>query len=229
VRLSVWANAWSTGVASLDAAVTGARDDDPPHVVSLPDGAEERLIIAFRRLFEGESALAVLPVPGFLLGLAGPEAFNKAAIAAGGAVLSGGTGLVPAVDDDQVTWHARPITPSHHYETLREAGFGLREALATAAESFDQAELRPAREALLDHLLAAERPAELPLPVSFDEADEKLLVTALRCLSLTEESLTDHAADLSASAATLRTTTLRSLDQASRRVLVAASAHHPRR
>ena len=229
VRLSVWANAWSSGQASLDEAVALARGDDPPHVVAAPDGAPEPLIMGFRRIFEGETALAVLPVPGFLLGLAGPDGFNKSAVATGGAVLADGTGLIPEAAGDLVVWHTHEIVPSHHYESLREAGLRMREALAAAAASFQDAELRPAREALLDELVAAERPVDLPLPVSFDEADERLIVTALRCLSLTQGSLADHTADLSASAATLRTTTLRALDHAARRVLVAASAHHPRR
>ncbi len=229
VRLSVWANAWSVGRASLDEAVSGARGDDPPSVVVLSDGESEPLILAFRRLFQDNTALAVLPVPGFLLGLAGPDSFNRASLDCGGAVLTGAAGLIAQLGADQVVWHLHQITPSHHYETLREANFRLREALTEAAATFEQTELRPAREALLDELLAAERHPELPLPPTFDDQDERIVSTALHCLRLTKASLTDHAVDQSASAAALRSAALKGLDQAARRVVVAASAHVPRR
>ena len=232
----MWANAWAAGRASLDDAVTGARADGPAHVVTESDEHSEALIVSFRGIFEGELALATLPVPGFLLGLAGPESFNRAALDAGGAVLSGSTGLVPeeapgpdSSDGDAVLWRRYVINPTQHHETLREANYLLRESLTEAAESFQETDLRPAREQLLDGLADAERPRDLGLPPTFDEADERTVRTALQCLHLTSAAREDHAADLSASAAALRSSVLHALDRAARRVLVAASAHRPRR
>jgi len=228
-RLAVWANAWALGAVSLDEVVSRCRAGDPPHVVSGPDGDSEPVIVAFRRLFEGQIALAVLPAPGFLLGLAGPESFNRAALEAGGAVLAGDIGLIARVDDSEVVWETHDITPTHHFETLREAGFELRRTLTETADTFATADLRAARESLLDDLLAIEEPVPVPLPTTFDDADERAVGTALRCLQLTAGALEDHGVDLSASSSHIRTSTLRTLDQAARRVLIAASAHRPRR
>ena len=236
VLLATWANAWAAGHASLDDAVTGARADGPPHLVADSAGRSEALIVSFRGIFEGQLALAALPVPGFLLGLAGPDSFNRAALGAGGAVLSGDTGLVPqevsSTDSSSggaVLWQRHTINPTQHHETLRGANFHMRESLTEAAEAFGASDLRPAREELLDALVDADRPFDLGLPRTFDEADERIVRTALQCLHLTTASREDHAADLSSSAAALRSSVLGSLDRAARRVLVAASAHRPRR
>ena len=60
-----------------------------------PGDDPEALILRVGDLWSSGSAVALLPLPGFLEGLGGPPAFNAAAVEAGECVVVGTWGLVP--------------------------------------------------------------------------------------------------------------------------------------
>lgn len=104
--LVAWGNAWLTGHVGLDEAVDAVERLGGPHVADrVPDQSGDtplRTGLASLKV-AGLSALRLaLPAPGDPLGLAGPPAFNTAAIEAEEAVLatvgSRTYGLVPAED-----------------------------------------------------------------------------------------------------------------------------------
>ncbi|NUS49850.1 MAG: hypothetical protein HOQ22_02270, partial [Nocardioidaceae bacterium] len=101
MRLALWFSAWLTGTTSLDDARDAIVGDDAAHdVADLPgvDGTRPMIVALGTLRGLGASAAGIaLPVPGDLLGLAGPADFNVEVVEAGEGVLVEGAelGLVP--------------------------------------------------------------------------------------------------------------------------------------
>jgi hypothetical protein len=97
-----WGNAWLTGHVGLDEAADAMERAGGPQVTAATDEVPLRRGLADLRVAGMTALRLALPVPGDPLGLAGPPAFNVAALDAGAAVIAvlddGAVGLVPAED-----------------------------------------------------------------------------------------------------------------------------------
>jgi hypothetical protein len=97
-----WGNAWLTGHVGLDEAADAMERAGGPQVIAADDEVPLRRGLADLRMAGMTALRLALPAPGDPLGLAGPAAFNVAALDAGAAVIAvlddGAVGLVPAED-----------------------------------------------------------------------------------------------------------------------------------
>lgn len=226
--LALWFTAWARAGTSLDGvrdAVVGA--DAEHQVVGLPDDpAPAPLILAVGRLrgAGATGAALALPVPGDPLGLAGPPAFNAAALEAGQAVLfpGSGWGVVPVRDGPRVVWHGRAATLPGAQPDFGEADRQLRHEVVVAADRLADLDVARWRPEAADLMLGLESEADVPYPPDTGQRAVRLATLASRCRSVVDLALTDDGAAWSASEAEQRRTALLPLERAARRGLVAA-------
>jgi hypothetical protein len=258
VRLAAWGTAFLRGEEDLADAVRAVTGDDEPHRVDLGDeGGAERFIdldeeLGTLREMQVPGLRVVLPVPGDVLGLPGPPAFNQAALAAGECVLTepvttgraaeipGGHGsrgpgaLVPQVTEfgsawepgAMVTWTRHPVTSRRVtvLGSLSEAERELREALVSATETLRRMDVARWREDAADRI-AAVRDGGLPrgaLPGSAPPRCVRVLGTAVRVRAVVRLAAEDDGAAVNAHEMERRTRTLRELDAVCRRAMTAA-------
>jgi hypothetical protein len=236
VRFTVWANAMLAGACDPDTAARRIVADDAGHHVSglAAHPAPATLPVALNLLRTAGAAQAhlALPVPGDPIGLAGPPAFNEAALEAGEAVLFGGAdlGLVPAYVGPAVQWRAfRARTPLP--ADLGEADRALRAALIEAADALaalDVARWNPdVADALID-LRQIGSGLDDNLAPGYGSRAVRTATTARRCLAIAEAARTDDGAAGTRSEADDRRRAVLDLATAARRALVAACGppHH---
>jgi hypothetical protein len=255
VRLAAWGTAALTRAATLADAERAVVGDDEPHRVEVGDegAAEETVFLrdALARLRERDvrALRVVLPVPGDVLGLPGPPAFNQAALEAGECVLGalappGRTdpapgqgaafGWVPVVTTfgsvwepgALVTWVRHAVTPRRLtvVGSLSEAERELREALITATETLHRLDVARWREDAADRI-AAVRDGGLPrgaVPPSTPPRCVRVLGTAARVRAIVELAGEDDGAAVSVHEVEQRARTLRQLDGVCRRAMTAA-------
>ena len=229
--LAVWFTSWAAGEVSLDDARDAIVAGDTAHdVLGLPGETEPvPLILALGRL-RGEGARAAglaLPVPGDPLGLAGPPAFNADAVDAEEAVVLDGVdaGLVPHAVGAGVVWRFHPAVSRRQVPDLAEADTALRRALLDAANALAGLDVARWRPEVADELTAFRRPVDLLLPPGMGDRAVRLAGLAARCRTVVELALEDDGGSVTAAEADARTETLRPLDRAARRGLVAACAY----
>ena len=151
-RLAAWASAWLAGAVSYDDAVAAVIRDRVHHVSGLPEHPDQVPLgwaLSELRSTGATAVRLVLPVPGDLVGLPGPEALRRAALEVGAAAVAtaspdvAGLGLVPRREEHgnetegrtvTVAWTAVPSDPlpGSTYLPLREADQELTEALRRA-------------------------------------------------------------------------------------------------
>jgi hypothetical protein len=173
-RLVAWASAWLAGVVSYDDAVEQVTRDRMHQVTGLaghPDPVPLGWALTEFRTTGATAVRLVLPVPGDLTGLPGPDTLRRAALASGAAAVASATpeaaglGLVPRREEHgnpaegqtvTISWTAvgsDPL-PSQGYLPLSEADEDLTAALRESTESLlslDIARWRPElAEALTD-------------------------------------------------------------------------------
>lgn len=257
VRLAAWGTAALAGAVPIPAAVAAVTGDDEPHGVELatperglsetrPDGVPgpdglAGLLVAWRAA--GVTGLrVVLPVPGDVLGLPGPAAFNRLALQAEECVLTaappGGPawGAVPVVTEfgsrwepgRQVTWAVQAVTPRPATDggTLAEAERALREALAEATHVLDRLDVASWRDDAGARIAGLRQGEGLPagaLPPSAPARSVRVLGTALNLRAIVALATEDDGGAVTGYAATARRDALRSLDTASRRATAAAA------
>jgi hypothetical protein len=254
VRLAAWGSAFLRGEATLTDAVRGVTGDDEPHRVDLGDeGRGTRFInlgeeLRTLRELQVPGLRVALPVPGDVLGLPGPPAFNQAALAAGECVLTEpvATGraaeipgsrpgaLVPQVTEfgsawepgAMVTWTRHQVAPRRVtvVGSLAEAERELRETLVSATETLQRMDVARWREDSADRI-AAVRDGGLPrgaLPGSAPPRCVRVLGTAARVRAVVRLAAEDDGAAVSAHEMQGRTRTLRDLDAVCRRAMTAA-------
>lgn len=105
VRLAAWGTAVLAGTATVAAAVPAVTGDDEPHLVGPGDGpghgpGDLTELLAGLKGTGVPGLRVVLPVPGDVLGLPGPPAFNQVALGAGECVLTEPVAPGPAVRAD---------------------------------------------------------------------------------------------------------------------------------
>lgn len=104
VRFAVWSNAMLSGRCDPDTAARNIVGGDVGHhVAGLPGHPEPATMPVALNLLRSAGGVAThlaLPVPGNPVGLAGPPAFNEAALDASEAVVIAGASLEPGASSD---------------------------------------------------------------------------------------------------------------------------------
>ncbi len=227
-RFALWFSAWAEGRASLDDARDAIVGDDAAHdVTGLPDVDGSRpliLALGLLRSHRATGAGIALPVPGDLLGLAGPADFNAAVVESGeGVVLEDADlGLVPHRVGAGVQWACQPAVSLRQLPDPSEADTALRQELVRTSTVLADLEVARWRPEVADELMALRRTTDLRLPEATPPRAVRLASLATRCRTIVELALADDGGSITAVDADARRAALRPLDRASRRALVAA-------
>lgn len=247
--LASWGSAFLAGSVALEKAVRAVEGDDEPHLVVEGFAPPDELAGALPELrAQGVLALRLaLPAPGDLLGLTGPAELNRAAMAAGEAVIgvlaaqSGPDATVPALVPEVsafgspgdmghcVTWrraNASSVTPD--VPGLAQADRDLAHAMREATAALSSVTLSSwASDAATVAQRLRGHPRPLLLPDVADPRAEALAQRSLRVAAIVEAARADDGGALTAHSAQVRAGALAPLDRAARRGLVAAvSACH---
>lgn len=188
--LAAWGNALLDGAARPGDLIDAVTGEDAPHRVAGPPcdaGGLLEAIVVLRR--SGGRARLVLPVPGDVRGVPGPDDFRAVALDAGEAVIVPGVGLVPEVTTYEpssapptVTWQAfeiGPVPPDHL--DLRQAQYELSEAIRDAATALTAAGVGGGSAGVLAGLRDARRAGDdLDLPADFPPAATALIAQTER-------------------------------------------------
>jgi hypothetical protein len=229
-RFALWFSAWVDGGASLDDVRDAIVGEDAAHdVTGLPGSPESRPLIVALGLLRGHGASGAgvaLPVPGDLLGLAGPPGFNVEALEAGEAVVLEDVdlGLVPHREGAGVQWVCHRAASHRQVPAPPEAESVLRHRLLRAAEALAELDVARWRPELADELMAVRAPMDLPVPAVMAPGAVRLASLAARCRRVVALALVDEGASVTAAEADARRAALLPLEQASRRALVTASS-----
>lgn len=227
-RLALWFSAWAAGTVSLDAARDGiVADDVAHHVVGLPDRDEPVpliLALGLLRTEGGTSAGLALPVPGDLLGLAGPADFNGEVVDVGEGVLvhGAGLGLVPHRTGGAVQWCCHQAVTEPQLPDPSEADGALRQALVGTADRLAALDVARWRPEVADELRDLRRPLALPVPAVVSGRTQALLALATRCRRVVALAREDDGNAITAREVSARREALQPLDAAARRAVVAA-------
>ncbi|HZA32048.1 MAG TPA: hypothetical protein VE462_11090 [Propionibacteriaceae bacterium] len=197
---------------SLDDALTAIMSNDVAHHVVDPDDALDldplnatRLELALPQLIvaEPERWLLVLPVPGALGPLRGPEQLNRAALNVGQAVVGAtrGVALIPFRLGQAVQWRAfagaRPLSPPTPYEAER----AFNEAILSAGHTLQRLDVA-----------VGHRPrqsAEPHLPPGYGGRERATVARALRLITACDEALRNDGRSISSFEVTQRERELR--------------------
>jgi hypothetical protein len=230
-RFALWFSAWTAGTASLDEARDGIVGGDTAHdVVGLPDRPDAVpliLALGLLRAEGGRHAGLALPVPGDLLGLAGPAGFNVEVVDVGEAVVveGAGLGLVPHRAGAGVQWRCYRAATERQVPDPSEADALLRRALLGTADRLADLDVARWRPDVADELTSLRRHVDLAFPPGMGSRAVRLAGTAARCRAIVELALEDDGGSVTAAEADARTEALRAFDHAARRGLVAACAY----
>lgn len=178
---------------------------DPDDVLDLDPLNATPLELALPRLLaaEPERWLLVLPVPGAVGPLRGPEQLNRAALDVGQAVVGAtrGVALVPFRVGQAVQWRAfagaRPLSPPTPYEAER----AFNEAILSAGHTLQRLDVA-----------VGHRPrqsAEPYLPPGYGARDRVTVARALRLITACDEALRNDGRSISSLEATQRERELR--------------------
>ena len=222
--LAAWASAWLRGEVSVD-EIAAHLGPGVQVLVGAPgaDGAEP-LALGLGRL-RRLGLLAVtpsLPAPGDPVGLAGPPAFNAAALDAGGGVVLPGTalGALPVQVGGAVEWRcasaheALPPDPGEADRLLRATLLEVTQRLV----DLDVASWQPD---IPDALMNLRHRASPPLPPSYDGRRRETIDRALLCLEIVALAGVVEPGALTAAEMEQRRAALTDLDRAARLALVA--------
>lgn len=230
-RFALWFSAWVSGSASLDDTRDAIVGDDAAHdVVGIPGTTEPVPLIVALGLLRSERATSAgiaLPVPGDLLGLAGPGAFNGEVVDAGeGVVLEGAElGLVPHRAGAGVVWTCHPAVSRRQVPDPSEADQSLRQALVRTSDVLADLDVARWRPEVADELMALRRHTDYAFPTAMAPRAVRLAALATRCRTIVDLALEDDGGAITAAEAEARRRAMGPLDHAARRGLVAACAY----
>ena len=230
-RFALWFSAWASGRSSLDDTRDAIVADDAAHdVVGLP-GSDDALplIVALGLLRSHRAAGAgiALPVPGDLLGLAGPSTFNLEVVEVGEAVVLDGAdlGLVPHRTGAGVVWRCHQAVSHRQLPDPSEADRALRLALLETTEVLGDLDVARWRPEVADELMALRRSADFTFPDDMAPRAVRLASLSTRCRTIVDLALEDDGGSVTAAEADARRRALAPLDHAARRGLVAACTY----
>ena len=229
-RLALWFSAWTSGAVSLDDARDAIVGDDAAHdVLGLPDQPDTVPLIMALGLLRAEGgtgARLALPVPGDLLGLAGPADFNTEVLEAGQGVLvvGAGLGLVPHHVGAGVQWQCHEAVTAQQVPDPSEADALMRRTLVDSSRRLAELDIARWRPEVADELMALRRHVDLAFPGTMAPRAVRLAGLSARCLRIVELALVDDGGSVTAAEADARKDALRPLDHAARRGLVAVCA-----
>ncbi len=229
-RFALWFSAWTAGSTSLDDARDAIVGDDAAHdVLGLPDTDGSRPLIVALGLLRSQQATGAgiaLPVPGDLLGLAGPSGFNGEVVDVGeGVVLDGADlGLVPHRAGAGVVWSCHPAVSRRQVPDPSEADALLRRALLRTTDTLAALDVARWRPEVADELMALRQAADFVFPDAMSPRAVRLASLATRCRTIVDLALEDDGGSITAAEADARRQALAPLDHAARRGLVAACA-----
>ena len=224
LRLAANLNAMLSTRVPAERAVAAVLHRDVAHHVVDP-GARLRLdperatalddVLGTIAARETELWILALPVPGALGSLRGPVALNRAALAAGEAVVaaSAGLALVPHRVGHAVQWQVfdaeRPFTPPEPYEAERE----LNETILRAASTLARLDVADgARPSLV----------EVELPAGYRSRQRATAQKAAQLLAACETALRTQGAAISSWEADTRLRELRAVRAAASQALCSA-------
>ena len=237
-RFVAWGNAVLAGLVSPDTAAERITGRDCHRVRGLAGLDESTLPVILARLrTTGVTGLRlVLPVPGDLLGLPGPSAFNVDALEAGEAVLLDGPeawGLIPSVleanPDDcpgtSVHWLAARVNNTGPIDlpSLSEAERELAETMRAATDALDALDVARWRPEAADRISAIRsgNGADVLAP-GYPQRAHRVLALAQRVAAITALAADDDGAAFNSRGMAGRDAELRPLARAARRAQMAA-------
>jgi hypothetical protein len=227
-RFALWFSAWLAGSSSLDDTRDAIVGEDAAHdVVGVPGSQDVTPLIVALGLLRSHRATGAgiaLPVPGDLLGLAGPSDFNLDVVEAGeGVVLDGADlGLVPHRTGAGVVWTCHRAVSLRQVPDPSEADQSLRQALVRTTDVLADLDVARWRPEVADELMALRRSADFVFPSAMAPRAVRLAALATRCRTIVELALEDDGGSMSSTDAEARRRALAPLDHAARRGLVAA-------
>jgi hypothetical protein len=226
----LWFSAWAAGSTSLDDTRDAIVGDDAAHdVVGVPGTSGSQPLIVALGLLRSRQATGAgiaLPVPGDLLGLAGPGGFNGEVVDVGeGVVLDGADlGLVPHRAGAGVVWACHQAVSRRQVPDPSEADALLRQALLRTTDTLADLDVARWRPEVADELMALRRAADFVFPHAMSPRAVRLASLATRCRTIVDLALEDDGGSVTAAEADARRRALAPLDHAARRGLVAACA-----
>jgi hypothetical protein len=237
-RFVAWGNAVLAGLVSPDTAAERICGRDGCHrVLDWAGRDEDTLTVALARLRNsGATGLRlVLPVPGDLLGLPGPNEFNLEALDAGEAVLVDGSeswGLIPEVQEENpdncpgiaVHWHAARVNPGPgDVPTLGEAERELAETMRAATDALDALDVARWRPEAADRISEIRSGANGDsLAPGYPARAHRVLALAQRVAAIAELASDDDGGAYNINGMVGRDAELRMLARAARRAQLAA-------
>lgn len=215
--MSWWGGAWLAGRTSADDVL----DHASRHEWGQP--AEVLEVLGQLRRSGARGLRLVLPVPGDPLGLAGPAAFNLAALDAGQSCIAeaGGLGLVATRVDDATRWTVQPAIAGVP-DDLREADRALRQELLRASDHLADLGLVHSSPALGNALVDLRRPIRFDLPQGTPSEAVGLAGRALRLLRVIQLAQAASSEGITTHDAGQMEASFRSLGRSARRALMAA-------
>lgn len=223
--MTAWLAAWLRGEAASDDLVDSLRGQ--PHAVThLPGapGAEPlQSAIGALRSLGATGASVALPTRGDPVGLAGPPAFNSAALDAGEAVLveGSGVGLVPTRVGSSVEWRCFEAAAAPWVD-LDETAVTLRQTLLETTRRLVDLDVATWQPEIPDALMNQRHRGPLPLPRSYDGRRRVTIEQAVICREIIALAEEVEPGAVSAYEIDERERALTDLDRAARRALVAA-------
>ncbi len=241
-RLAAWGTALLRDQVSLPDVVRVVTGEDEPHEVTTDDvpvaGHDLATLVTALAALGATELRLVLPVPGDLVGLGGPRAFNERAVTAGECVVvaaaGGSWGLVPTVTPfgselepgHLVGWQVTAADPAPLAGRigLAEAEQTLRQALLEATRALTDLDVARWREDHADAIVAVRDGVLAPdaLPPSLPPRAHRAAAVAARVRAIVELAELDDGAAISSHQADQRRQALRAVDAVARRGLVAA-------
>ncbi|MGN6723898.1 MAG: hypothetical protein ACTHJM_14915 [Marmoricola sp.] len=219
--LALWLNAWLRGAASSDDVLTSV--DPSLHHVFIRLDPERPLplveALGAIRLLNTPVALA-LTAPGDPAGLAGPPAFNAAAMDSGEALLFNGAGIgaIPIEVGGALEWRCQAAHASAPLDP-RETRQGLRSTLREVTEELVHLQIAAWNTEIPDLLMNRSGPTHLPPGLSAQ--DRETLDSATLCLSIVGAAREIEPGAISAWERSRFDEAMRRLDSAARHALVA--------
>lgn len=227
-RTACWLNAWVAGRAPADdviAGLAGPVDDVDFRGVGTGGTVSAALLLGeLRRLGVTRASLA-LPVPGHLVGLAGPSSFNQAVIdRAQGVILHGsGLGLVPHRTQSRLTWLATPADVPSFVPDIATADRDLRDAFRVVTANLVELDVTSWNPDVADALMNLRAPMQLDAEMAFASPQAaRTTISALRALHIVDLALRDDGGAVTASEIDRRRHALGPLSNAGRVAVVAA-------